>query len=149
MLHSTTTLPKKINDALRGSLPESLAAIGAANTPPMMRARITCQCCTPMSVKKVKALASVTKNSVRLTDPTTKRGVRPLVMSVADTIGPQPPPPNESKKPPAPASHPYRLNFFLTVVFFKCVDKDLYAKEQGICGHYRTYVTNVGFTKFH
>ena len=113
MLHITTTEPSKMNEALRGSLPASFAAMGAAITPPITRARITCQFWTPINVKNVNALASVTKNSVKLTEPTTYRGVLPLVINVDVTIGPQPPPPNESRNPPAPASQLYRLNFFL------------------------------------
>ena len=104
MLQITTTVPSKMKDALRGSLPASFAAIGAAITPPITSARITCQFCTPIKVKNVKALASVIKNSVRLTEPTTYFGVLPFVINVDVTIGPQPPPPNESRKPPAPAS---------------------------------------------
>ncbi|HEY0731813.1 MAG TPA: hypothetical protein VGD33_05310, partial [Chitinophagaceae bacterium] len=94
-LHITTIVPNKIKEAFLGSFPASKAERGAAIMPPMISARITCQCCTPIIIKKLKALANVTKNSVRLTEPTTKRGVLPLVMSVADTIGPHPPPPKE------------------------------------------------------
>ncbi len=93
-------------DAFRGNLPANFAAIGAAITPPVTRANITCQFCTPINVKKVKALATVTKNSVRLTDPITNLGVLPFVINVDVTIGPHPPPPNESRKPPAPANQP-------------------------------------------
>src|SRR5262245_8483475 len=104
MLQITTTLPNNIKEALRGSLPASFAAIGAAITPPITNASITCQFCTPIKVKKVNALANVIKNSVRLTEPTTYFGVLPFVINVEVTIGPQPPPPNESRKPPAPAN---------------------------------------------
>src|SRR5687768_2202675 len=103
-LQITTTAPSNMNEALRGSFPASLAAMGAAITPPITRARITCQFCTPIRVKNVNALATVIKNSVRLTEPTTYLGVLPLVINVEVTIGPQPPPPKESRKPPAPAS---------------------------------------------
>src|SRR5687767_4072695 len=113
MLQITTTDPSNMNEALRGNLPASFAAIGAAITPPTTRARITCQFCTPINVKKVKALANVIKNSVRLTEPTTYFGVLPFVIRVDVTMGPQPPPPNESRNPPAPANQLYRLNFFL------------------------------------
>src|SRR5687767_15797169 len=113
MLHITTTEPSKINDALRGSLPASFAAIGAAMTPPITRARITCQFCTPIRVKNVNALATVIKNSVRLTEPTTYLGVLPLVINVEVRIGPQPPLPNESRKHQAPDSQRYLINLFL------------------------------------
>src|SRR5687768_15187307 len=105
-LQNITNKPNKIRDVLRGNFPASLAASGAASKPPTTNATITCQCVTPSMVKNVKALARVTKNSVRLTDPTTNRGLRPLVIKVVVTIGPQPPPPNESRKPPKPASQP-------------------------------------------
>ena len=94
-LQIITSIPNKINDVFLGNLPVSLAAIGAAIKPPMINAIIACQWLTPIKVKKVNALASVTKNSVRLTVPITKRGLLPLVINVVVTIGPQPPPPNE------------------------------------------------------
>ena len=106
ILQQTTTVTSKIKDAFSGNLPASLAAIGAAITPPITNASITCQFCTPINVKKVKALANVIKNSVRLTDPTTYFGVLPLVIKVDVTIGPHPPPPNESRNPPNDASNP-------------------------------------------
>jgi hypothetical protein len=99
-------MPSKINDDLRGSLPVSLAAIGAATKPPIIKATITCQWLTPKIVKKVNALAMVTKNSVRLTDPITYLGLRPFVINVVVTMGPHPPPPKESRNPPTPASGP-------------------------------------------
>lgn len=43
-LQSTTITPNKIKEAFLGNLPESLAAIGAAISPPMTKASITCQC---------------------------------------------------------------------------------------------------------
>ena len=116
-LQITTTVPNKMNDAFRGSLPASLAAIGAAITPPITSASITCQFCTPIKVKNVNALARVTKNSVKLTVPITNLGVRPFVIRVVVTIGPQPPPPKESRKPPRPASAPKCLNFFFCINF--------------------------------
>jgi hypothetical protein len=53
---------------------------------------------TPIIKKKENALARVTKNSVRLTVPITNLGLRPLLIKVLVTIGPQPPPPKESRK---------------------------------------------------
>ena len=106
-----------MNMVLIGHLPASLAANGAATTPPIINPIITCQWLRPIKEKNVSALARVTKNSVILTVPITYLGVRPFDMSVLVTRGPQPPPPNESKNPPAPASHPTRLTFF-TVLFF-------------------------------
>ena len=107
-----TRAPSSINDVLRGNLPANFAAIGAATNPPMTRPNMACQWLTPRRVKKVKALANVTKNSVRLTEPITYLGLLPFVINVVVTMGPQPPPPKESRKPPAPANKPYRLNFF-------------------------------------
>ena len=102
-LHIITSIPNKIKEVFLGSLPISFAAIGAAINPPIISAIIVCQWLKPINVKNVNALANVTKNSVRLTVPITNLGVRPLVISVDVTIGPQPPPPKESRKPPAPA----------------------------------------------
>ena len=66
-----TNAPNRIKDIFLGSLPASLAAKGAATNPPIINARMVCQWLTPIMVKKVKALARVTKNSVKLTEPTT------------------------------------------------------------------------------
>ena len=110
-LEIITITPTPINIFLIGSLPANLAAIGAAITPPIINPRIVCQWLTPKIIKKVSALAMVTKNSVKLTEPMTYFGVRPLEMSVLVTSGPQPPPPKESRNPPAPASHPARFTF--------------------------------------
>ena len=72
-LQKITSAPNNNMEVLRGSFPASLAAIGAASKPPITNPTITCQWVTPINVKKVKALAKVTKNSVRLTDPITNR----------------------------------------------------------------------------
>ena len=106
-----TSTPTPINIFLSGNLPASLAAIGAATTPPTIKPKIVCQWLTPRIIKNVSALAIVTKNSVKLTEPITYLGVRPLEINVLVTNGPQPPPPNESRKPPAPASQPACLTF--------------------------------------
>ena len=106
MLQIITNIPSNMKDVFFGSLPASFAERGAAINPPSINANIVCQWLTPSIVKNVNALARVTKNSVRLTDPITYFGVRPLVINVVVTIGPQPPPPNESRNPPTPASQP-------------------------------------------
>ena len=49
---------------------------------------------------RVTEVATVTKNSVRLTDPITKRGTWPVPTRVEVTIGPHPPPPMASSMPP-------------------------------------------------
>jgi len=69
-----------MNMVLSGNLPASLAAIGAADTPPIINPSITCQWLRPINEKNVIALASVTKNSVMLTVPITYLGVRPFEM---------------------------------------------------------------------
>ena len=66
-----TIIPTAINMVFKGSLPASLAAIGAAINPPMINPAIMGQCEIPNKEKKVAALASVTKNSAMLTDPIT------------------------------------------------------------------------------
>src|SRR5688572_16766742 len=104
-------IPTAIIIIFRGSFPATLAAKGAATAPPMIRPSTIFQCRTPTVIKKVAALASVTKNSVRLTDPIVYFGLLPFAISVLVTIGPQPPPPKESRNPPAPASQPTRLTF--------------------------------------
>lgn len=85
------------------NLSTNFIAIGAATTLPMINPKIVCQWLTPNKVKKVKTLAKVTKNSVRLTVPMMYFGVRKLLINVVVTIGPQPPPPKESRNPPVPA----------------------------------------------
>lgn len=106
-----TMIATPINIFLIGNLPTIRAASGAASTPPAIRPIIDCQWLTPRIKKNVMALAIVTKNSVRLTEPMTYFGVRPLDINVEVTSGPHPPPPKESRKPPAPASQPARFTF--------------------------------------
>src|SRR5215210_8170410 len=108
-----TLMPTAIIIVLRGNLPASLAAIGAAMEPPISKPSTIFQLLTPTVMKKVKALESVTKNSVRLTEPIVYFGDLPFAISVLVTIGPHPPPPNESRKPPTHASHPMRFTFLL------------------------------------
>ena len=116
-------MPRSIKDVFRGNLPASFAAIGAAINPPTINAMMVCKCVTPNKMKNEKALASVTKNSVRLTVPITKRGLLPLVINVVVTIGPQPPPPNESRKPPAAANGINFLNFFCGFICLKAFSR--------------------------
>ncbi|MNY63040.1 hypothetical protein D3C86_1999490 [compost metagenome] len=66
-----TSAPTPMNIAFIGNFPASLAAIGAAKTPPKINPAINCQWLMPMTEKKVSALAKVTKNSVKLTVPMT------------------------------------------------------------------------------
>ena len=77
MLQIITRMPNKIKEVFLGNLPASFAAMGAAIKPPIIRATIVCMCVTPSIIKNENALASVTKNSVRLTVPITNLGLRP------------------------------------------------------------------------
>ena len=106
-----TTIPTKIIIDLVGILFAMYAAIGAAITPPIINPKIMAQCVKPMSVINVKELARVMKNSARLTDPIVYLGFFPLAINVDETIGPQPPPPIESKKPPIMAKGNIRFIF--------------------------------------
>ena len=60
---------------------ERFAASGAAQTPPKINPTIVCQCDAPKIVKKVNELASETKNSAKLTEPTTSLGLLQSVWS--------------------------------------------------------------------
>ena len=91
------TIPTKIIMVLTGSLFAKRAAIGAAMTPPKIKPIMTCKYPKPMTKKKVREDASETKNSVKLTLPMVYFGWRPEAIKVEETIGPQPPPPMESK----------------------------------------------------
>ena len=130
MLQIITSAPTEMNMVLRGSLPASLAANGAAATPPMINPMITCQWLSPINEKNVMALARVTKNSVMLTVPITYLGVRPFEISVLVTNGPHPPPPNECKYAPAPASQPTRFTFFCVRFFLNAFSKILKPKSK-------------------
>ena len=98
--------------AFVGILFAMYAAIGAAMQPPIINPMIIAQCVKPISVTKVNELASAIKNSARLTEPIVYRGFLPLAISVEETIGPQPPPPIESKKPPMAAKGKMRFIFW-------------------------------------
>src|SRR5678815_52357 len=95
-----TIIPTRIIMVLRGNLPASLAAMGDASAPPINRPTTTFKWLIPTVKKNVNALVMVIKNSARFTEPIVYLGDRPFAISVLVTIGPQPPPPNESKNPP-------------------------------------------------
>ena len=69
----------------------------------------------PMVPRKVAEMVAVTKNSVKLTEPIVNRGVVPWPSSVEVTIGPQPPPPIASRKPPPKPSGPIQRGGSATV----------------------------------
>ena len=50
-----TSTPTPINIFLSGNFPASLAAIGAATTPPTIRPKTVCQWLTPRIIKNVSA----------------------------------------------------------------------------------------------
>lgn len=88
ILEINTIIPTPINIFLTGNLPTSLATRGAANSPPAIIPMIVPKWLVSKMIKKVKALAIVTKNSVKLTDPITYLGLLPLDISVLVTNGP-------------------------------------------------------------
>ena len=77
--------------------------------------------CNPIKVKNVIELANETKNSVRLTEPIVYFAFLPPAINVEETIGPQPPPPIESKNPPTMARGKMRFIFSLTLSFFNAL----------------------------
>jgi len=76
------------------------AASGAAMIPPIVKPRIICNCANPIIMRKVATSVKVTKNSAKFTVLMVILGLCPLATRVDVTIGPQPPPPSASKKPP-------------------------------------------------
>ena len=66
-----TNDPIKINIVFKGSFPTSLAAIGAAISPPIISPATSVKGMLFRRIKKVMELASTTKNSARQTEPTT------------------------------------------------------------------------------
>jgi hypothetical protein len=64
-----TTSPTTIIIVLRGSRCVSLAAMGAAMTPPTISPAMIPKYLRPIVAKNVSELANETKNSARLTDP--------------------------------------------------------------------------------
>ena len=120
-----TNTPTPINMAFVGSFPASFAAKGAANIPPRIRPKITCQWLSPKKAKNVSALAKVIKNSDKLTVPITNLGVFPFEISVVVTKGPQPPPAKESRKPPKNANQPTFFSFLVSFFFPKTLTKIL------------------------
>src|SRR5688500_12828812 len=78
----------------------SNAANGAANSPPITSPATTGQVPSTASNVNDAAVASVMKNSAKLTEPMVVRGSLPEPTRVLVTTGPQPPPPTASTKPP-------------------------------------------------
>lgn len=76
------------------------APIGAAITPPIIKASTGFHASIPKKKINTPVLKKVTKNSAVFTVPITSLGEFPLSIRLEDTIGPQPPPPIESQKAP-------------------------------------------------
>src|SRR4051812_6056305 len=70
-LVTITTVPTPINIAFKGSLPTSLAAMGAAISPPIIRPATSVSGRLLRKIKKVIELARTMKNSARQTEPIT------------------------------------------------------------------------------
>ena len=118
MLKVMINIPTIIINALDGILLHMYAASGAAVTPPIIKPRIICHCTNPIIVMKVATSVIVTKNSARFTVPIVNRGLCPLATRVDVTIGPQPPPPIASKKPPIkPNGNSLALEVVVSSVF--------------------------------
>ena len=95
-----------------GSLPTSLAAIGAAINPPIMSPATSESGMLLKKIKNVIELARTTKNSARHTDPITYLGLLLFDISELVTNVPHPPPAKASIKPPADASQPAPVTLF-------------------------------------
>jgi hypothetical protein len=99
---STITPPTSEPSTRPGMCRTSHAAIGAAISPPISRARTAVNGMpeAPMPIRNPMLAATDTKNSDVSTEPTTFRGsIRPLASSAGVATGPQPPPPVESMNP--------------------------------------------------
>ena len=95
------------------------APIGAAITPPSISAMTGFQASIPKKKINTPVLKNVTKNSAVLTVPITSLGEFPLSIKLDETIGPQPPPPIESKK--APTKPRYGAYFQLLFLLGICL----------------------------
>ena len=96
---------------LIGTLPTSLAAMGAAISPPTINPATSRIGILLNRIKNVIELTNTTKNSAKHTEPITKRGLLRFDINVLVTNVPHPPPANESINPPADASQPTLLTF--------------------------------------
>ena len=99
-----TTNPTTIIRNFTGRYLHKNAAKGAANSPPTTSPKIIGQGAEAIKIEKKPAVAKVKKNSAKFTDPIVDLGSCPAPTRVEVTMGPQPPPPAESIKPPARAS---------------------------------------------
>ena len=95
-----TRIPTITNIFFTGRREVSIAENGAVIMPPISSPATMFQCCMPMVNINVIALVMVKINLATVELPITYLGVLPFLMKVPVTSGPQPPPPNESIKPP-------------------------------------------------
>ena len=96
------------------------APIGAAITPPIINASTVFHASTPIKNINTPVLKKVTKNSAVFTVPITSFGEFPLSIRFEVTIGPQPPPPIESKNAPIkPNNGAYFQLLFLALIVRK------------------------------
>ena len=116
-LITITTIPTATNIFRIGNLDVSIAEKGAVTIPPIKRPATIFQWWMPMVNIKVTALTNVRINFATVELPITYRGVRPFLIKVPVTNGPQPPPPNESINPPI-RPRTGILVFFLTSDIF-------------------------------
>ena len=120
MPQKMTTTPTAINIFLFDNLEVNIAENGAVTIPPISRPAITFQgCFSVVSVnKKVTALATLKMHFATVELPMTNLGVRPFLINVPVTNGPQPPPPKESINPPINPNTVILLFLFCLMIFF-------------------------------
>ena len=106
MLTTQTTNPTIIIKIFGGIFLQSSAAKGAAKSPPTTSPATLIHGLAVTKIVKKPAVESVKKNSAKLTEPIVERGSCPFPSKFVVTIGPHPPPPAESTKPPKNASFP-------------------------------------------
>ena len=96
------------------------AAIGAATIPPMIIGMIILKSMFSRVKRKVIEIASVTKNSAKLTEPIVFLGCEFAAIKVGDVIGPHPPPPIASTNPAVnpKGSKPLILGRIYSSLFF-------------------------------
>ena len=119
MLKIETTQPTTIIKNFTGRYLHKRAANGAAKRPPMTKPAIVEKGAVVINIEKKPAVARVKKNSAKLTEPIVNLGSCPAPTSVEVTIGPHPPPPAESMKPPVNASFEILESFILILLFLK------------------------------
>ena len=100
MLRKVIIQPREIINTLAGIFLVIKAAIGAAKLPPIINPIITLQLNCDSKAKNATTSEIVTKNSAAFTEPIVFLGFFPSETNVDVTIGPHPPPPMASKKPP-------------------------------------------------